>query len=140
MNTLINDHVKNALQHVHGKLGVTSNTRQRTGQTVNAISQFTLCLAFCSLTATSYAGGTASAVMNSMTLKSEAKTIKVRNGKDLSRAFKMVTKNNHSAIVITCHPPDNDWCANEFQTRCTDAGGGLSTEPDGGIACSNDNW
>ena len=39
-------------------------------------------------------------------------------------------------IVVSCHPPSNDWCANGFQDACTSMGGGLSTEPDGGISCA----
>lgn len=65
--------------------------------------------------------------------------VRVRNNAELSKALNLAAKDTHSAIVITCHPPTNDWCAGKFQTKCTDAGGGLSTEPDGGIACSVDN-
>lgn len=39
-------------------------------------------------------------------------------------------------ISLTCRPPDDDYCATDFQARCDEGGGGLSTEPDGGITCT----
>lgn len=66
------------------------------------------------------------------------KNIKARNSSDLKRAFRIASTDNHSALVVTCHPPEHKWCAGEFQTACEDMGGGVGTEPDGGISCSVD--
>jgi len=77
------------------------------------------------------------AVANSFkTNTATVKTIKARNNSDVNKAFRIARADSHSAIVITCHPPDHKWCAGDFQTACEEGGGGLSTEPDGGISCS----
>ncbi len=104
------------------------------------VALLTVCYSLAGFSVTASAG---EAVLKSVMLKNNThklKKVRVRNHSELDKALDLAARDSHSAIVITCHPPTNKWCAGEFQTKCTDAGGGLSTEPDGGIACSNDNY
>ena len=93
------------------------------------------CLSLSLLSAPSYAEKTANSFKANNAV---IKKMKVRNVGELDRGLNLARGGNHSAIVLTCYPPTDSWCANEFQTACEKGGGGLSTEPDGGISCSGE--
>jgi hypothetical protein len=61
----------------------------------------------------------------------------VQNAYEVKRAFGLAAKEGgRQAIEISCSPAGSDWCAKDFVQACTNAKGGMSTNPEGGVTCS----
>lgn len=64
------------------------------------------------------------------------KQIQVRNAVELQRAFNLAAAEGRQAIEISCFPASSSWCAEGFVAACDKNGGGMSSDPDGGVTCS----
>lgn len=81
---------------------------------------------------------TCSVVTPKKTAPDGLKTAEVSDERGFNRALDLKASDpNTSALVLTCSPGDSAWCSEGgFLKACDDAGGGMSTNPDGSVSCS----
>lgn len=76
------------------------------------------------------------AYVPSATADGMVKQLTVRSAAEIKSVFGLSAGERRQEIEISCSPAGSSWCAKDFVAACDKNGGGMSSDPDGGVTCS----